>query len=251
MLPDSINPNLEKDLRSSFALNRDIYFPKAQYGVNYKTKTFDMVDPTKYYEPKVPSALNNEENQSQNQSYPQSYSLYELNSKQKLAKMRQSNKVFAMEEQKDDLDQIQKAIEELGGIADTISTMQDSLIQNEISNIKRTMRQGKCLIYNTTHFIGHSTGPVSFGSVGTLKLDQAPSKMYETRQEPIDSWMSTVFAKSENKRPQMHLVLNKSEQERAKRMDQLYKHQRWSQNNMSNDQKVSNFCVFKSIGINS
>lgn len=70
----------------------------------------------------------------------QGNSLFELSSKRKLARMRQSNPILSMEDKKEELYTIQSAVDQLGGISDTLSGLQDSLLQNEIANIQRSIK---------------------------------------------------------------------------------------------------------------
>lgn len=67
--------------------------------------------------------------------------------------MRASNPILRMEDKQEEIYSIQKAVEQLGGISDTLLSLQESLINNEIANIKN-IRTGYMLgpKYETQEF---------------------------------------------------------------------------------------------------
>ena len=67
-------------------------------------------------------------------------SLFELSSKRKLARMRANNPILNMEDKQEELYSIQQAVTQLGGISDTLASIQESLVNNEIANIKNKVK---------------------------------------------------------------------------------------------------------------
>jgi hypothetical protein len=63
-----------------------------------------------------------------------------MSSQRKLARMRASNPVLSMEDKQQEMYSIHQAVDQLGGITDTLASIQDSLVQNEIANIKKGIR---------------------------------------------------------------------------------------------------------------
>jgi hypothetical protein len=66
--------------------------------------------------------------------------LFELSSNRKLARMRASNPILSMEDKQQEIYSIQKAVEQLGGITDTLAPIHESLLQNEIANLKKNIK---------------------------------------------------------------------------------------------------------------
>jgi hypothetical protein len=54
--------------------------------------------------------------------------------------MRASNPLLSMESKEEELYSIQKAVDNLGGIKDTLASIHESLVQNEIASIKRGVK---------------------------------------------------------------------------------------------------------------
>ena len=67
-------------------------------------------------------------------------SLFELSSKRKLARMRANNPILNQEDKQDEIYSIQKAVTQLGGISDTLAPLHQSLVNNEIANIKNRVK---------------------------------------------------------------------------------------------------------------
>ena len=72
--------------------------------------------------------------------YPQGNSLYEQSKKRKLARIKASDPVLNQEGKPEEVYSMNKAINELGGFRDTIATIKESLIENEIANISRSLK---------------------------------------------------------------------------------------------------------------
>ena len=236
MIPPNINPNLEKDIKSSFVLSRDIYFPRGKYQSNFKAATFAENDPTNLYTPLIP-VLSNPEQEFQAPS--PSYSLYELNWHQKLAKMRASSKVLASEDQQSSIN-IQKAINDLGGIKDTISSMQNELLENEIYNTTRTIKQGFSSGPTNLELLSNSSNKFNFDS---LKTEKYTNKQQLPKPKYVDMLLKD---KNQYKNPHMKTVLHKAAEERQKRVNKLYRHQKWSQSSVR-DQYIEKFMFINKI----
>jgi hypothetical protein len=54
--------------------------------------------------------------------------------------MRANNPILSMEDKQIEMYSVQKAVEQLGGISDTLLSIQDSLVNNEIANIKNRVK---------------------------------------------------------------------------------------------------------------
>ena len=78
-------------------------------------------------------------------------SLFELSSKRKLTRMRANNPILNQEDKQDEIYSIQKAVTQLGGISDTLAPLHQSLVNNEIANIKNRV---KYISLSLTSFIG-------------------------------------------------------------------------------------------------
>ena len=72
--------------------------------------------------------------------YPNGNSLYEQTKKRKLARIKASDPVLNQESNSEEIYSVNKAVSELGGFKDTLTSIKDSLIENEIANISRSLR---------------------------------------------------------------------------------------------------------------